>query len=600
MPLVVKAYGGQQIGPSALPGVRKQAAETFDSKGGGLAEAQAGKDLAVSNLGAQAARIGTDVAGKMIQDARDQADQTALLDASNQLSAKENALLYDPDNGALTVKGKAAMGLPETVGDDFNSTADAIASGLTTPRQKEAFARLRSERTQNLDLTLRRHVAGEMQAYTDGEAQAAKTNATNAALANAQDPARVGVEIGNAVTAERISAGVRGLGAEQTAAAVDKVRSDIHVGVIENLLTADKFRAAQVYFEESKDQINGAAIAHVQAALEEGSIRGQAQTQADNILAAGGTPTEQLAKARQIDDPKLRDAVQERIEHQQSIDQAAKRQADETNLSRAYQIVDQTADVNKIPASLWASIPGEHLGGLRAYAAALAKGEKPTTDAVTYYSLMNQAGTDPTEFAKANLLGARGKLDDADFKQLVEVQLSIRKGDREKADQQLAGFRTRSQILDDSLAAYGFNLKDAEKNPTSDKAKAIGELRRMVDDEVGRQQAPTTNADGTVTPGKKVDDKGVQLIIDKLLSKSTGSPGSWWNLIPGAGFVNGRSWLGGIGDTTKPLIETKVSDAAVIAARPDIEKALRAAGRPVSDATVLDLYIRTIARIGGK
>jgi hypothetical protein len=599
MALVVRTYGGPKIDPSALPGARKSAAETFDSEGGGLALAQAGKDEAIAGLGAQAARIGTAAAGQMIQRARDEADQTALLDASNQLSAAENKLLYDPDTGALTVKGKAAMGLPESVGGEFDSTASTIAAGLTTRRQQEAFARLRSERTQNLDLTLRRHVAGEMQSYADGEAQGAVTNATNAALANAQDPARVGLELSNATTAAEQSARIRGLGPEETKHVTDAVRSNIHVGVIENLLTADKAKAAQVYFEETKDQISGAALAHVQAALEEGTLRGAAQQQADTIVADGGTVTEQLAKARQIDDPKLRDAVQERIEHQASIDQAAKRQADETNLSRAYQIVDQTADVNKIPAALWASIPGEHLGGLRAYAAALAKGEKPTTDAVTYYSLMNQAGNDPTEFSKANLLGARNRLDDADFKQLVDIQLAIRKGDREKADHDLAGFRTRSQILDDSLAAYGFDMKDAEKNPTSDKAKAIGELRRLVDDEVARAQAPTRNADGTITPGKKVDDKGVQLIIDKLLSKQTGSAGSWWNLIPGAGWVNGRSWLSGIGDTTKPLIQTTTSDISK-ADRASIEAALKAAGRPVSDATVLDLYIRTKARIGGK
>jgi hypothetical protein len=95
--------------------------------------------------------------------------------------------------------------------------------------------------------------------------------------------------------------------------------------------------------------------------------------------------------------------------------------------------------------------------------------------------------------------------------------------------------------------------------------------------------------------GKKASNQDIQAEIDGILSASTEVPGSWWNVFPG-----GKA--GPFGTDKKRLIEATVEDIAP-GERSKIEAALRARGRPVSDATVLDLYVETqlrIQRAGGK
>lgn len=577
---IVQTYGPLKVRPDALPAARRSAADTAESLGAGVDLARANRDVQVAGLASQATRIGIGAAAQMIKDSRDAADQTALLEAGNALSKGENELLYDPNNGALTVKGKDAMGLPESVNDSFNKLADQVAGGLTTDRQQSAFARMRSERAQGVDLVIRRHVYGEMQTYQGQELQAFVDNAKNAAMANAQDPNRVGVEIGNALDAIKAAAPALGLGPEQIQKQQDAVRSDIHVGVIDNLLTAGKSSAARIYFEEAKDQISGSAIAKVQAAVKEGSVREQGAKQSDDIIAAGGTLTEQLDKAKLIDDVEVRDEVTRRLEHQASLDAVAERARSESQLIDAYNIIDHTKDVAKIPPAQWAALPGSSREALRVYADRLAKGQPIETDSPTYYGLMQTAAEDPNSFAIENLLKYRGKLDDGDFKQLAGIQLSIRNHDREKTDNQLAQFRTHSQIINDSLTQYGL---DPTAKPTSDAGKQIAQLRRTVDEQVQQLEART---------GKKAGNEDVQKMVDTLLM-TTGQPGSWWGIF-GTGFFGGPNLI----STQKRLLDLTI-DQVPEADKAKIKAQLTKLGQPISDTTILDFYIGAKAREKG-
>lgn len=570
MPTVQRVERTQST--AALPGARLNAAENADSAGVNLLEAKGRTDQALAGFGGEVAHAGNVMARDQREAAdreKERADQVAVLNASNVLSEWENKRLYDPNAGALAVKGKDAFGLPEKVGDEYQEVAGQVEQTLSTDRQRQAFARVKLDRQQNIDLTLRRHVFGEMQRYEGQELTAFVENARSSAIQNANDPARVGLELGQAVDAIRTHASRLGMGPEEVQHQVEAATSNTFTGVIEQLLATDQTKAAAAYFDETKSQIKGESLARIEHALEEGKLRGQAQKKSDEIIGAGGTLTEQREKAKGIDDPKLRDEVEQRIEHNATVNDRAQREQEQETLRGVYNIIDRTHDVTAIPATVWANMDGEKRASARAYAHALAKGVPVETDFPTYYGLMQQAAHDPETFATTNLLGYRAKIGETELKQLTEMQGAIVKGDRASAEKVLGGFRSKEQLIDDGLNLYGIDPKEAGKGSTE--GRAISQLRRMVDDRVQAQENLT---------GKKATNADMQSIVDSLLSQKASVPGSWF----------GTWW-----PTEKKLIDVTIGDVPA-ADKAQITEALKRANRPVSDATVLDLYLERKAR----
>lgn len=589
---VVPTYGPRQVLTAALPAARKTAAKTELSAGVGVAQAQANLALeqgeagqkvgaAMAHLGAAGVGLGMELGAEGIRTRQleaEHADDVALLHAQRQLAEWESKRLYDPESGALTKRGTDSFPVPEIVAEEYGQVVDGIAAGLTTDAQRAAFAKIASNRGINLDMTLRRHVYGEMQRYEGEELQATVTNARNAAIANATDPRRVGEELGSAIAAIKTHGPRLGLGPEQVQQQIDAVRTETHVGVIDSLLAQDLTKSAEIYFEETKDQITGVAQARVEKALAEGKVRKQAQDQADAIIDAGGSLTQQRDKARAIDDPEVRDAVMQRLEHEDAVRDKAQRDADELTLRGVYDIVDRTKDIARIPPATWANLDGSQRSALRSYANALARGTPIETDLATYYGLMRKAGDDPEAFVKENLLNYRATIGETEFKQLANLQLALRQGDTKKAAAELSGFQTKSEILDGTLNSYRIN-----PNPKagSKEAGAIGQLRRMLDLRVQGQEALT---------GKKPTNVDMQHMLDELLSAKVSTPGSWahtWANI----------WPGGLPfyQKEKRLIDATIDDVPSTD-RTQIEQALRAKGRPVSDATILDLWLEAKVR----
>lgn len=552
-------YGPPKVDTAPLPGVRKQAAETAGSTGADYhrTEAAAWGNIAQTGLGVAS------TFDQLAKEERARADDTALLKAETQLGQAENNYLYNPDTGALGRKGEAAMPLPEESTAWFTKTASDIAGGLSTDRQRAMFAKVQENHALNLDGTVRRHVFGEMQNFEKTELQSYVETSVSSAVANASDPRRVGVELQNITDAIHKHAARIGLGPAGEKRAIADAQTDVHVGVIGQLLADGKDKAAQVYFEETKSQINGEKIAHIEAALEEGATRGESQRQADTITGAGGTLTEQLAKVRAIEDPKLRDAVRERVEHESAISDRAKREQEEAASVQAFNIVDKSKDVRSIPPAMWAAFTGNTKESLRSYARQLAKGDPVETDLPTYYALIRQAGDSPTTFVGQNMLDYKSKLGETEFKQMAEMQLALRRGEQPK---ELPGFRTKQELVDNTLTQYGIDPKDDAMKP------AVAQLQRMLD----------LRVDAAQQSGQKVTNVEIQKALDDLLSQKETVPGSWWALV--------RPFTYDLADKSKMLLQTTPGDIPQNE-RTLIEASLRKAGRPISDATVLNIYL---------
>lgn len=573
----VSLRGGQRVDLAPIPGERATAALTPDAAGAGLAEAQAGQGATIAGLGGavEHAALGLgELQTKIREDGQRQADEIALLNASNKLDAWENERLYNPETGALAQKGEQARGLPEQIATEYQDLSGAIASHLTTPRQQMAFAKLSAQHEQNLDLTIRRHVFSEIQSSHASELTAFLDNKKNNAVTyiNDVDPRRTFEEITAGVQAITRNAPQMGLGPEEVTKQIDAFRTASHIGAIDALLAQGKSRGAQVYFEETKDQISGAAAARIEKAIAEGKLRGESQDAVDQILTAGGTPAEQRAKVDAIKDPELRDAADTRLEHALAIKEKADRDQAEGTLTAAYNTVDRARNVDAIPPAVWNSLPGPQRSALREYTDRLVRGVPTETDPVAYYGAIGRAGDDPTGFSKENLLVLKAKLSEADFKQLADLQLSIRNGDRKKADEQTAPFRTNDEVIKSSLAQYGV---DTSAKQTPQNRQAVGELYSLVDRGVTALLAAGK-------PGQKATNADVQSVVDKILEPGPNVPGSFWSKFTNLRLE--RSQVPG-----KSIFNTTIADVP-----PADQAAIRAAlgPGPVSDVAVLDWYLR--------
>jgi hypothetical protein len=563
----------RKIAPTLLPDARLTSAETPASEGAGVSQAKARALDTVSGVFAGGAQL----ADQMIRQEQDSANETALLKASNALSSWKNTALYDPANGAMTKMGQDALPLPQSVADDFNKNADAIAGSLGNQAQRDAFAKLRAQEYQQVNLEVNRHVFEQMQEFKAGELKSAIDNGTNDAIRAANDPALVGASLDKTEQQMRTNLPRLGVGPQQVEQQVRDMRSNVHVGVINQLLAQAQDKKASAYFDEVKGEINGDALDNVTKAIEGGTVRGDSQRLADGIIAAGGTFEEQMAKVKAIDDPTRRDEAQQRVEHQHELDERAAAAREQDAAKQGYDIIDKTGTTDKIPPAMWFNYSGATRSAMQEYAKRKTEGVPLKTDQPTFYKLMTQAGNAPEDFTKVDLLQFKAKLSDGDFQQLAGIQLSIKNGERNgETIRALDGFRTRQEILNTTLRSYGIEPND----PLND--SAIAEVQRMLDRRVDDLQAP--DAKGT---RRQLTDSDIQKVLDGLLSQqgTATQPGSIWNL-----FKPGKSVFATQGK--KPLVRFSIDDVPETA-KASISKKLADRHLPVSDQTILDVYIES-------
>jgi hypothetical protein len=500
----------------------------------------------------------------------DRADEIAFTAASSRLKARANKMLYDPQEGALAKKGKDSFDLPSTVMPEFDQAAGDIAAELTTDRQKLAYSKAVAQVRMDVDLAVQRHVYAERREYDKLETEGLISTARSDAVHNYADPERVMRELQIQTQTIIAHAKRNGVGAEATRVAVEQTRSKTLLDVIERAATDNNDKVAKVYYEEGKSFLKGDDQTKAAKLVEETSLRGESQRVADELLSTEGeNSSAQLAKKiKDIKDPKLRDLVQNRIDAE--LNRREQRQAEEREdlFMGALNMIERGSSFADLSASAVAQLNYNQRAALRSYQKSLAKGQNIETDWELYYRLKTMGTTDATlgEFAKTDLMQYRHKLDDTEFKELVALQGSYRKG-AAKDEDKINGFRTIKQVVDDSLAAVGLDPTPKEGKTES---KQVAQFRRVVDEQVLNFQS---------THGRKPNVVEIQELVDSLLVKAK---------VPGSGIL----W-----DDKKFAFELK-GDERLAVKRADIpsadarkiEEALRRNNVPVTDAKVVELY----------
>jgi hypothetical protein len=568
MPTVTK-YGNRRVQPSGLPAARLTTpAETEISAGGALARAKGRAALrvaeSVEGIASPFLAMSLEEIARQKAEERRASDETALLKAGNQIAAWKNQRLFDPTTGAFAQRGEAAFPLPEQIHAEYDQLTSAIGSTMTTPEQELAFKKLQSQEWQSIDLQVRRHVFGEMQTFREGELKSFVANKSDAAIRSAEDPRLIALNLEQAITAIKTNGPTLGLGQQQIDEQVHAVESGVHVGVITQLLTLRKTPQAEQYFTLTREAIAGDKVDDVQRALEAGTIDAEVLRQADRIIADGGTLSEQLNQAKSLP-PEVREPVEQRLRINEADVQRQKRETEERTLNEAYLIVERTHSTQAIPPALKTQI-GAHLPGLYNFAESLASGVPIKTDQETYYKWMDMAAFKRESFITANLLADKHRLSDVDFQELARLQLSMRTEKApaagKAAEQQLVTFSSTTQLFNSTLLEHGI---DPNPKPGTAAARAVAQLRRQLELTLQFDQSDAGGKQ-TVTPTY------IQQKLDDLIADTITIPG-WFS------------------DTTTRVIELTPAEIPP-EERADIEKALRKAGRPVTDPNIMEVYIR--------
>lgn len=556
---VVQRYGERKVQTAALPGVQKTSAETPLSQGAGLAEAQGQQAETIGRIAVQQGSYAT----AQIQKVRDQEDDLVTLAAQNALGKAS----VDIATRAQEVKGRDTLALPDATTHDFNTVADAIANGLSSDRQREAFAKVRARHDLNLYETVGRHISNEMQSYRSSELKSAIDLGINAVAANALDPRRGKEELDTMIAAVQQQGPAMGWGPAQVADQIADIRSASHIAVVQRLVDNNQPTNAKIYYEETQHEINGDKRGDLEKLLAHGTTRADGQREADAIIAAGGTLAEQRAKVKQITDPDTRAAAMGLVEHEDAVNQKAQRDGEEHLLDDVYaRLKANGGNLNSITPSEQLKL-GRHLPALKNFSDDLARGVPRKSDKTVYYTMLDQAEREPGNFATLNLRPLLTKLDEADYEHLDKTQRAIRAGNRKAADVELDDFRTERDVVKGALQLAG--IDPTPKDTDTEGQNRVARFQTLVAAEVRRVQGDTK---------KKLGNADVEAIATRVLAVQ----------------ITDKGWFT---DSTRSIGTATPADIPA-ADLTLIYDSLKRAGQPQTPETALAIWLKAQARKG--
>jgi hypothetical protein len=474
----------------------------------------------------------------------------------------------------------------EILADGFASAADSVMRtqrAVQEKRDRFAYAAAKSEILQ-ADIEARKELENDEdwstyeQRYRERMQKVRET-----AAAKVRDPAdRALFDQDTKLDVERGAADIRGAARKRE---VDWGRSTLEANLAANQQAAWKAadEATRTALVKASEELIEGAIAKGYVAQEEGGTvkrkfaaeyaRGAIDMMPTEAAIAALTNPKKGSPGYLLEEP-VRVAMLEQLQKEQKREReaaenhayiveqrqaAAVERAQRNAADLAWQHMAAGGTVATMPKAIWRALDGKDQIAVQDRERSLAKGQNVETDFEVYYALRTLAAEKPEEFQREDLRRYRGKLADAEFKQLVDRQTS---GSADGPD--LEAMSEDKQI---SLALTDLGLKDKAK---------VGLFERAVRTEIGAEQKRL---------GRKLNSDERQRVIDRqLVEGEVDKPGSLWN--PG-----------------KKRYETfNTADAKYFV--PDgyddipadeltkIQAALDRAGRAVTPAAVFDLWTR--------
>lgn len=430
MPIIPRV---PSVSPGALPGVRLSPAAPIEAFGGGIAAQRGAPDL--SGALAASDRIANEQQRIRLEE-KARADQIAVTDAGRQLSEYQTHALYDPEKGALNQLGKNAFGVPTTLRGEFGDVTNVIRNGLGNDDQKAAFDRMVANTWSVMNEQVQHHVAAQRQRYDNETTAGFVANKQNEALQAWNDPDAVD----NAIAFQRAAlldhAKRNGIPDEAAQESIAKATSATRASVVEAMLNNDQDLTAAKYFQEHQADFVGNDLLQTGRQVEAGSLRGESQRRADAIAQTTTTLADGLKAVQSIDDPRLRDAVEERVRRHFADAVSDQRQRSDVARTQLGQLLEQNGgNVDRLktrPEWLF-DLDDTDRSALERRAELIRHPEMHQQSNLSVYThLTNMAwlndGTQQ-QFVNLNLGQYRDQLSYEDYKHFLNLQLSIRRGD---------------------------------------------------------------------------------------------------------------------------------------------------------------------------
>lgn len=444
----------------------------------------------------------------VVQEQRD-TDQ-ALFEARREMDQWERSAVFDPENGAVTRKGRDAFDLPKVLSDDFDKFSVELLDKIANQRARMAAQKLAQARREQITGWADRYTMGEREKFLDQQYQADILSMQENAVLFVNDPARLRTEM--AAQADRTFTYLKGKGAseEVISAAMKENAGRTHSLVVGSLLTSGDAKGADVYLKANEGSMKPTDVLRLKAGMQETLIRERVQVFGDEVDKGGLTLPQALEKARAtFSGPEEAAAVQEvktRFSERQAITIEAQRDAADS----AWKVITNGGSRKGIKPELWNSLGGEEQRQINDYVEARARRYEADakrdfkTDMVAYYGLRRMAAEDPASFASLDLMKSKPLLEDTDFQRLVEVQASINKNDAKAMETQRVVKSTIGMIAADIKAA-GIDLTPKEGSAQAKEAAAfMGAVTVALDE--------ATRVKGSPLSAKEARDIGMGML----------------------------------------------------------------------------------------
>jgi hypothetical protein len=548
MPIRVQRYGGPQVGTAPLLGVRV----STQAPAGAFLPAQP-----IDPTGAMRA------VADLMQRQQQQADEIALNEIDNHLAVLGNQVRLAGEQR----KGRDALAATPEAEDAWTKGVSEIEQQYAkNGRQRQLLQMRAGGRWAQLRGALEQHAARELRQYDTDQYKAALATRVNDATSNYGDPAAVGVALLEAQKLVRDFGQRNGWSQDVREDEERNVVSAIHTGVLNRMLSAGNDRAASAYYEKAKGEIRGDDAARIEKALQVSSTLAASQREVDGILATTGITREQaFQKARGITDPEVRRETEQLLDVEFARRDRAERDTAEQRFKQAFDYANRG---RRPPAPLWAALSPSEQVSIDQRIKQLAGGEDGTTDWGLYYKLRQGAASNPQEFAKVNLLEARSRLAEAEWKELVRIQTEIKSG-----SEGVRGFISEEDIVREAVTKL---YPDAKKG-NDDEARA-NEFRRELDAELRRWKE--------ANPSKKMPIDEFRTLVESRMVRSVfvpREPSRLYFAIPGS-FRPQAITIPGLGSRERALGEVPEDERGRAyvphetippASRDEIENAIR-------------------------
>lgn len=172
-----------------------------------------------------------------------EANQTAVLNADNQLGTWQNDAIFNPETGAFTKKGQAALNITNDTLAQFDQQRESIASGLANEQQRQMFTQAALQRRSSLQGQLGGYEFDQQQKFKNQVDDAAKAMAMNTAALNYSDPKVIAESHARIDGILQLQAQRNGWAPEVLEANRTKATSDMYSDILKRQASQDPYKA---------------------------------------------------------------------------------------------------------------------------------------------------------------------------------------------------------------------------------------------------------------------------------------------------------------------------------------------------------------------